>query len=166
MKFGLTPVSWRKADLLERKEKSRAIIAGERPVDREPSGEEGILLMKALCGLCRVISNVNLPNEGQAPDLPPGAVVETNAVFSGNSVRPVMAGPMPEEIRKLVLPHVENHERILEAAFTFYRELVTEAFLRDPNTAAKCTDRKKLRQLADDMIAGTAAYLPAGWKEN
>lgn len=165
-KFGLTPVSWRKADLLERKEKSRAIIAGERPVDREPSGEEGILLMKALCGLCRVISNVNLPNEGQAPDLPPGAVVETNAVFSGNSVRPVMAGPMPEEIRKLVLPHVENHERILEAAFTFDRELVTEAFLRDPNTAAKCTDRKKLRQLVDDMIAGTAAYLPAGWKEN
>lgn len=165
-KFGLTPVSWRKADLLERRKRSRAIIAGERPVDREPSGEEGILLMKALCGLCRVISNVNLPNSGQAPDLPHGAVVETNAVFSGNSVRPVMAGPMPEEIRQLILPHIENHRRILEAAFTFDRDLVTEAFLNDPNTAAKCRDVKELRKLVDDMIAGTAAYLPSGWKEN
>ena len=133
---------------------------------REPSGEEGILLMKALCGLCRVISNVNLPNSGQAPDLPHGAVVETNAVFSGNSVRPVMAGPMPEEIRQLILPHIENHRRILEAAFTFDRDLVTEAFLNDPNTAAKCRDVKEIRKLVDDMIAGTAAYLPSGWKEN
>ena len=73
---------------------------------------------------------------------------------------------MPEEIRQLVLPHIENHRRILEAAFTFDRDLVTEAFLNDPNTAAKCRDKKELRKLVDDMIAGTAAYLPSGWKEN
>ena len=119
--------------------------------------------MKALTGMDRVISNVNLPNAGQIPNLPLGAVVETNAVFAKDSVRPVMAGPLPEEIRKLILPHTENHLRTLKAAETFDRELLLEAFLNDPNTAAKCTDAAALRKLIDDMITATAAYLPAGW---
>ena len=101
-KFGLTTVQWRKDDLQDRLRKSREIVAGVLEPDREPSGEEGILLMKALTGMDRVISNVNLPNAGQIPNLPMGAVVETNAVFAKDSVRPVMAGALPEEIRKLV----------------------------------------------------------------
>ena len=140
------------------------MVSGVREPDREPSGEEGILLMKALTGMDRVISNVNLPNAGQVPNLPLGAVVETNAVFAKDSVRPAMAGPLPEEIRKLILPHTENHLRTLKAAETFDRELLLEAFLNDPNTAAKCTDAAALRRLIDDMISATAAYLPAGWK--
>ena len=163
-KFGLTTVQWRKDDLQDRLRKSREIVAGVLEPDREPSGEEGILLMKALTGMDRVISNVNLPNAGQIPNLPLGAVVETNAVFAKDSVRPVMAGALPEEIRKLVQPHTENHFRILKAAETFDRDLLLEAFRNDPNTAAKCTDAAQLRKLIDDMIAATAAYLPAGWQ--
>ena len=163
-RFGLTTVQWRKDDLEERLAKSRAMVSGEREVDLEPSGEEGILLMKALCGLGRVVSNVNLPNAGQISGLPLGAVVETNAVFSKNSVQPVLAGALPEEIRRLILPHVENHARTLRAALECDREPVVEAFLNDPNTRAKCTDERKIRALVDDMIAGTAKYLPEGWK--
>ena len=163
-KFGLTTVQWRKDDLQDRLRMSREIVSGLREPDREPSGEEGILLMKALTGMDRVVSNVNLPNAGQIPNLPLGAVAETNAVFSKDSVRPVLAGPLPEKIRKLILPHTENHLRILKAAETFDRELVLEAFLNDPNTAAKCTDAAALRKLIDDMILATAAFLPAGWK--
>ncbi len=163
--FALTPVSWRRQDLAERLEKSRAMAAGERAVDMTPTGEEGTLLMKALCGLDRVVSNVNLPNAGQIPNLPLGAVVETNAVFARDSVRPVLAGALPEEVRRLILPHVENHALTLRAALECDRELVVRALLNDPNTAAKCTDERELRRLADDMIAGTARYLPEGWKD-
>lgn len=163
-KFGLTPVSWRKEDLKARLEKSRTMASGEREVDMAPSGEEGVLLMKALCGLDRVVSNVNLPNAGQISNLPLGAVVETNAVFARDSVRPVLAGALPEGVRRLVLPHVENHALTLRAALECDRELVVCALLNDPNTAAKCTDEGELRRLADDMIAGTARYLPEGWK--
>ncbi len=162
--FALTPVSWRRQDLAERLEKSRAMAAGERAVDMTPTGEEGTLLMKALCGLDRVVSNVNLPNAGQIPNLPLGAVVETNAVFARDSVRPVLAGALPEEVRRLVLPHVENHALTLRAALECDRELVVRALRGDPNTAAKCTDERELRRLADDMIAGTARYLPEGWR--
>ena len=81
-------------------------------------GEEGVLLIKALLGLERVISNVNLPNTAlQIPNLPKDAVVETNAVSSHNSVRSIQAGNCSEEIRELILPHVENHSRIFRAAY-------------------------------------------------
>ena len=163
-RYGLTAVQYRKDELKERLEKSRAMVSGEREVDREPTGEEGVLLMKALVGLDRVVSNVNLPNAGQIPNLPMGAVVETNAVFAGNSVRPVMAGPLPEKLRALTLPHVENHELVLRAALRREREPVVRAFLSDPNAGAKCTDEAAVRALVDDMIAGTMRYLPDGWR--
>ena len=58
-----------------------------------PSGEEGILLIKSLCGLERSISNVNIPNTApQIANLPADAVVETNAVFSLDSIQPIVAG--------------------------------------------------------------------------
>lgn len=162
--FGLTSVQWRKEDQRRRREKSRAMAAGERAVDLEPSGEEGVLLMKALAGLDRRVSNVNLPNAGQIPNLPLGAVVETNAVFSRDSVQPVLAGPLPQALYQLTIPHVENAARILEAAFRCDRELVVRAFLADPNFRAKCGDEGETRRLVDDMLAGTGKYLPEGWK--
>ena len=164
-KYNLTPVQERKDDLKDRLEKSRALVSGERAVDMEPSGEEGILLIKSLAGLDRVVSNVNLPNGGQIPNLPLGAVVETNAVFARDSVRPVLAGAVPEELKALFLPHIENHDLTLRAALSCDRELVVQAFLNDPNVKAKCTDEAAIRSLVDDMIAGTAKYLPEGWKK-
>ena len=162
-KFGLTPVRDRKDDLKQRLEKSRALASGEREVELEPSGEEGILLIRALAGLGRMVSNVNLPNGGQIPNLPLGAVVETNAVFDRNSVRPVLAGAVSEELRELILPHIENHGLTLQAALSCDREPVVRAFLNDPNVRARCTDEAAVRSLVDDMIAGTMKYLPEGW---
>ena len=164
-KFGLTPVRHRRDDLKDRLEKSRALVSGEQKAELEPSGEEGILLIKALVGLGRMVSNVNLPNNGQISNLPLGAVVETNAVFDKNSVRPVLAGTVSEELNALILPHVENQGITLRAALSCDREPVVRAFLNDPNVKAKCTDEGAIRALVDDMIAGTAKYLPEGWKK-
>ncbi len=162
-KFGLTTVDWRWRDLEERRARSEALVSGREPVRLEPSGEEGILLMKALTGLTRTVSNVNLPNAGQIPNLPLGEVVETNAVFARNSVRPVLAGALPEMIRDLTLPHVAVHELVLKAVQTQDRQLVVEAFLQDPNVRAKCRDRERIAALVDQMIEATKAYLPDGW---
>ena len=116
-KFGLTTVAWRKEDLKNRLEKSARLVKGEEEMELTPSGEEGILLIKALCGLDRVISNVNIPNTYlQIPNLPPTAVVETNAVFGRDSIKPLIAGELPEKVLSLVMPHVENHEYVLKAA--------------------------------------------------
>lgn len=163
-KFGLTTVEWRKEDLQKRLAKSQRLMTGEEDVELKPTGEEGILLIKALCGLGRVVSNVNIPNTyRQIANLPEAAIVETNAVFEYNAIRPLIAGTLPEKIRTLIMPHVENHERTLKAALTCDRELVYEAFGSDPLVKGKGITMDGIKKLADDMIDNTKDYLPNGW---
>lgn len=163
-KFGLTTVDWRKNDLKKRLEKSERLVNGEEEIELKPTGEEGILLIKALCGLDRIVSNVNIPNTAlQIPNLPASAVVETNAVFSRDSIKPLVAGEVPENIRTLLMPHIENHEYTLQAALNCDRELVYKAFLQDPLVKGRAGE-DEIRKLADDMIENTKKYLPEGWK--
>ena len=164
-KFGLTTVDFRISQMEERLARRKRLIQGEEQMEIVPSGEEGVQQIKALVGLERMVSNVNMPNSFlQIPNLPKEAVVETNAVFSRDSIRAVAAGPLPEPIRKLILPHVQNHGYILEAADTYDRNLVVKAFMNDPLVKSKCRDEGEIRKLADDMIHNTERYLPAGWK--
>lgn len=163
-KFGLTTVDWRKADLQKRLDKSHRLASGEEEIELKPSGEEGILLIKALCGLDRVVSNVNIPNTGlQIPNLPATAVVETNAVFSRDSIKPLIAGEIPTDVLALITPHVENHELVLQAALTCDKEPVYQAFLNDPLVKGRASEAE-VKALVDDMIANTLTYLPEGWK--
>ncbi len=103
MHFGLTTVEWRKNDLKNnRLAKSARLVSGEEDVKIKGTGEEGVNQIRALLGLCDLVTNVNIPNRGQIPNLPLGAVVETNAVFRANSLDPVFAGPIPTEIHPLI----------------------------------------------------------------
>ncbi|WP_026892155.1 family 4 glycosyl hydrolase [Lacrimispora aerotolerans] len=163
-KFNLTTVAWRKEDLKTRLEKSHRLVTGEEKIELKPSGEEGILLIKSLCGLERTISNVNIPNTYlQIPNLPADAIVETNAAFDRDSIKPIVAGAIPENVLELIKPHVDNHERILNAALTCDRSLVYDAFLADPLVKGRATE-EEIKTLVDDMIANTMTYLPDGWK--
>ncbi len=163
--FTLTTVAWRKEDLKERLKKSERLACGLEKMDLKETGEEGILLIKALCGLTRFISNVNIPNTAlQVPNLPANAVVETNAVFSRDSIRPIAAGEVPENVKELLMPHIENHELIYNAAVTCDRELVYKAFLNDPQFIGRDCSQEDIRKLADDMIDNTVRYLPEAWR--
>ena len=96
-KFGLTTVDWRKENLKERLEKSRRLLSGEEDVELTPTGEEGILLIKALCGLGRLVSNVNIPNTaGQIPNLPREAVVRQTPSLSGTPSGLSRQAPFPK----------------------------------------------------------------------
>jgi alpha-galactosidase len=162
-KFGLTTVDWRKGDLLFRLERSKRLLNKEEEIELKPTGEEGVLLIKSLCGLGQIISNVNIPNtQLQIPNLPVEAIVETNAVFSRDSIQPIMAGDVPENIKKLIIPHINNHERTLKASITWDRTLVYEAFLNDPLVSGRASE-EEIKKLADDMIDNTKSYLPIGW---
>lgn len=158
--YGLTPVSWRFKNLEERMETSRKLLSGEETLQISPSGEEGVNQMCAILGLGDMLTNVNLPNQGQIPNLPLGAVVETNAVFSNNTVQPVMAGALPDSIYALVAPVVAEQEMIVEAALNRDLELAFEAFMRDAHMPLPV---KEARELFDTMVANTKEYLP-GYK--
>lgn len=158
-KFGLTPVSWRIEHRKELLEESKRLASGEKEVELESSGEEGVLQIKALLGLTQTVTNVNIPNYGQLKGLPPGAIVETNAVFSAGSIRPVMAGQLPDDVQNLVLRHVLNQETILKAALTKDKHLAFNAFINDPLVAINRDDAEELFNI---MLKNTKEYLP-GW---
>lgn len=162
--FGLTSVDWRKEDLKNRLARAKRLSSFEEEMELKPTGEEGILLIKALCGLERVVSNVNIPNSFfQIGNLPKDAVVETNAVFERNAIRPIYAGNIPDNVLELIKPHISNHERILKASVTCNKRLVYEAFKSDPLVKGRASDAE-VEKLVDDMIENTKEYLPTGWK--
>ena len=96
MHFNLTSVKWRKEELQERLARSARLVSGEEAVKINETGEDGANQIRALLGLHEFVTNVNIPNYGQIPNLPIGAVVETNAVFRNGNLTPVFAGPVPE----------------------------------------------------------------------
>ena len=109
----------------------------------------------------------------QIENLPKSAVVETNAVFSRNSVRPVAAGKLDEQLKELIVPHTDNHERILKAALDAMKgenmeeclELVVQSFMDDPLVKGHHPCEEDVRTLVKDMIASTMKYLPEAWKQ-
>ena len=156
--FGLTSVEWRKKNLQDRLRRSDRLVTGEERLELKPSGEEGILLIKALCGLTRVVSNVNIPNAHlQIDNLPAEAVVETNAVFEKDAVRPLYAGSLPDNILKLIKPHTDNHERILDAALNRDPAPLTDVFMTDPLIDGRLT-RDEAQKLVEDMLKASRAF--------
>jgi alpha-galactosidase len=151
--FALTPVSWRvkNRDTLIRQ--AKAYRDGTETMTPLESGEEGIKLMKALLGFGGMISNVNLPNRGQAPDLPPDAVVETNALFSRDNIQALFNEGLPLELRALVTHHVLAQEGIVEAVFEGDREKAFRVFSQD--FAIQTLPPGDARSLFDEMCFKT-----------
>lgn len=160
--FNLTTVPWRRQHLEGRLEKSRNYFSGATPVELKETGEDGVNQIRALLGLQDMVTNVNLPNMGQIPNLPLGAVVETNATFRDNSVIPCMAGPLPTNIYSLIARIVGEQELIVEAGLSRDLDTAYRAFINDPLVTCNKEDAKVL---FDEMIENTKKYLPADFFE-
>ena len=134
---------------------------GEMKFEIKPSGEEGVAQIKALLGLSDLVTNVNIPNYGQIPNLPLGAVVETNACFTSNSLTPVFAGAVPNDILGLTSRVVANQERLAEAISNRDIEMAFRAFVND---SLNYLDVKTSRKMFDEMIENTKQYLIGYYK--
>jgi alpha-galactosidase len=155
-KFSLTPVSWRVQNALVLRAKAARLASGRESFVIGRSGEEGVRQIKALLGLGSFVTNVNLPNSGQIAGLPEGAVVETNAYFSADSVRPVQAGRLSPAVEALVAPHALAQKTILEAALARDAWAAFPAFLADPLMRASPADAEALYAR---MLEATKAFL-------
>lgn len=154
--FALTTVAWRKIEQKQRMERAQAHFDG-KPFELFNSGEETVRQIKALCGLGDFVTNINMPNIGQIPNNPLGAVVETNAFFSGDSVRPLFAGEVPTALNALIMRIIEEQEEIVDAALNGDYEKAFIVFLNNPNV---CLPVDKARELFDRMLYNTKEYLP------
>ena len=162
--FHLTPVSWRWDDLKKRLAQSRVYLEHHAPegiMDLSETGEEGVRQIKAIMGMGDLVTNVNLPNVGQIPNLPLGTIVETNACFTADSVRPVMAGVLPVPVMELVARPAQNQTDMLTAVLRRSHEEAFAVFSRD--RLLDGMDMADKRALFDKMVSATKAYLPGDW---
>ena len=156
MGFGLTPVQWRKNDLKDRLARSARRVSVEEEIKIRGTGEEGVLQIRALLGLHSFVTNVNIPNMGQIPNLPLGAIVETNAYFCADNVTPVMAGEVPEPVNQLVAKICNEQETVLKAINDRDLDLAFLAFSADPLTTCSI---KEAKELFKEMLINTKEYL-------
>jgi alpha-galactosidase len=127
-------------------------------VPATPSGEIVAPLIDSFLRDKRRAFPVNLPNSGQAPDLPAGAVVETMCVADAGGIRgrdqAQVPGTLTEWLRRIVFAQ----ETTVEAALSGDRDKVLEAMLLDP--LAGRIDFDRLRQMTDEMLTATSQWLP------
>jgi alpha-galactosidase/6-phospho-beta-glucosidase family protein len=154
-----TPVSWRIERYKEALQMTKDLINGAQEANIHRSGEESVQQILAILGHGDLVTNVNLENKGQIPNLPLNAVVETNAVFARDQVRPVTAGKLPDSILGLVERHVRNQEMIVEAAQTGDKDLAFQAVYADPASTLPIDQSWKMFK---EMIAASGDFLP-GW---
>ncbi len=152
-KFALTTVDFRIKQMYERIEESVAMAKGDIPVMVKKSNEEAVDLICAILGLTTKVSNVNLPNEGQVPGLPLGSIVESNAVFTNNSVRPIMAKPLKPEVLALVKRCSDNIDTLYEGIKARDKDIIFESFINQP-LCSKLT-KQDARKLFDEMVEKT-----------
>ncbi|MGI5900257.1 MAG: alpha-glucosidase/alpha-galactosidase [Christensenellales bacterium] len=159
--FALTPISWRRENRKKLVTLSREYAEGRQFFKLKKSDEEGIRQIKAVLGMGDFVTNVNLPNAGQMAGLPLGAVVETNALLSLNSIRPVFAGKLPDNVNGVVLGHVNNQENIVKAGLAGDTDLAFSVFLNDSQMVLPI---ERAQKLFGEMFDATRHYLK-DWSE-
>ena len=159
-KWGIirTPVSWRIERWKSAPQRTRDLMSDQTPLHLEPSGEEGVGMIRALVGQGDLVSNVNMENDGQISNLPARVVVETNAHFSRNHVHPIKVGALPTGLAPLVNLHCANQELIIEAALANDHDLAFQAFQSDPTNHLPID---VAWEFFNKMLRVTREYLPS-----
>jgi alpha-galactosidase len=103
-----------------------------------------------------LVFSANLPNTGQVPNLPPGAIVESPAVADAEGLRPIAQPALPAALVGTLATRYQWVETLVEAALEgsrakFIQALVLDGYVSSLDQAAA---------LADDLLAAQAAYLP------
>ena len=133
-------------------------LSGESEFEFRDSGEEAVNLMRALLGIRPLKTHLNFPNRGQCPDLTEGAVVETNAMVTGDTVSPITAGELPPEVRTMVQRTITNQETLVRAGFEGDLDLAFQAFLNEPLVTIQ---RDAAAEMFGELVALERDYLDA-----
>lgn len=155
--FNLTTVDYREKDREEKIAETIEMAEGRKEFVVEKSDEEAVELMKALLGEDTVVSNVNMPNRGQMPQMPLGSIVETNCVFSNDMVRPVVSGLLPTGAENLVYRCCVNIDNTYEGIKERNLEKIYQAFVNQPLCNSLTMSRS--RELFKEMCLNTKEYL-------
>lgn len=155
--FNQTTVDYRIKQMNERIEETILMAEGKKPFPLKKSDEECVALLKGILGFEKIVSNVNLPNRGQMPQMPLGAIVETNCVFTNDCVEPVVSRLLPPEVNSLVLRNCINIETTYEGIKERSLDKIFKAFVNQP--LCSTLSQEDALVLFEKMVENTKSYL-------
>jgi alpha-galactosidase len=107
----------------------------------------------------RKVYSANLPNRGQAPNLPMDAIVESPCVADASGLKPIAQQPLSPGIAGTLATRFQWVETIVDAALEGSRAKFIQALVLDGSVDSMDTAAK----LADDLLTAQADYLPQFW---
>lgn len=155
--FLLTSVDFRKKRQQKEIEQTLDLACGKKQLELKRSGEEVVQIMKALMGNGPLVTNVNLPNYGQMPQLPLGRIVETNCVFSDNNVSPILSLPLPDGAIDWVRLNCENIELTYLATKNRALDKLEQVLAKQPLCLGLTAEQ--VHDLFEQMCYNTREYL-------
>jgi alpha-galactosidase len=145
-------------NLLEWEQTKQRLDAGHE-LEVEPASELASEIVHSLeTGTPREVY-VNVRNGGLIEGLPEEACVEVPALVNKNGVQPTRIGALPPQCLALNRTFLNVVELTVRAALEQRRELVYQAAMLDPNTAATLTIGQIL-DMVDELIEAHGRLIP------
>ena len=165
-KYDLKLQSWdgNRRRRVYRQQLAQAIVSEEKSVnelrhlERHDILDEGIPEIVAALhfGHNHYHQQLNVPNTGQIPNLPLGAIVETPGMLCGQGILPFSFPPLPKAIEELCRRELVRTEVVVEAAVSGSTQLALQALLLDP----MISDIDRAKSILDDFLMTFKTYLP------
>jgi alpha-galactosidase len=100
--------------------------------------------------------SVNIPNSGQVPNLPAGAIIECPAVMQDGQIEPIPQPPLAPALVGTLLPHIAWADVVVEAALRGNRDQFIQALVLDGSVSSL----EVAIQLADALLQAQQEHLP------
>ena len=142
-------------------ERTKAKLDRDEELEVEPTSELAAEIIRSLeNGEPREVYG-NVRNGGLIEGLPEDACVEVPCLVDKNGVQPTRIGRIPPQTLALNRTFVNVVELTVHAALEQRRELVYQAALLDPNTAATLTTTQTV-EMCDRLIEAHGDLMPEG----
>ena len=101
----------------------------------------------------------NVLNTGLIDNLPADACVEVPCLVDGDGVHPCHVGRLPVQLAAMNMTNINAQLLTIEAAVTKKRDLIYNAAMLEPHTAAEL-DIDHIAAMVDELIEAHGDYLP------
>jgi alpha-galactosidase len=122
----------------------------------EGEHEQVLDIVKAIRANSGEVFSANLPNAGQIPNLPLGAVIESPAISTMNGLRPIILPPLPAALAGILSSRFLWVETIVEAALEGNQTKFIQALVLD----GAVNSIEQAVNLAGDLINAQSEFLP------
>jgi alpha-galactosidase len=138
------------------------IKRAENPDDKETFKDEDLFIdvLNASMGGDSIYRTVNLPNVGQAANLPMGAVLEATTLINGDGFQPLCFGTLPPGISAILMRILGTQELTVEAALKADRKLAIQALVAGETVRTE----KEAAKMLDVILDTHRDYLPQFYK--